>query len=308
MRMIIDVDAGIDDAEAILMALTYPSCTVEAITTVTGNVHLDKVNRNVCTILQQAGKQVPIYSGADRPLIENWNHDDRRYHMEDGLGDWDQRSPCALQLEDDHAAVALVRLINTYPHDITLVALGPLTNIAMAIRLDPSFADKVKQFVFMGGAVDAHGNTPIVSAEFNIWVDPEAAHVTLNTFQNAVMLSWETTLSHIIPAAEHERLCKLGTSLARFYDGINAKPRARTHHVFKGDHIIPDPLAMAITLEPDLILEEEFRHVAVELHGQHTRGQTIVNYTRWRTGKSNCRIIRRIDMGGVLRLYENMLS
>ena len=307
MRMIIDTDAGIDDAEAIMMALTYPSCSVEAIMTVTGNTHLDNVNRNVCTVLQQVGQYVPIYSGADRPLIEVWQDDERWYHMSDGLGEWSERPPCDLKIESEPAAMALVRLVNDSPDEVTLVALGPLTNIALAIRLDPTFADKVKQFVFMGGAVDAHGNTPTVSAEFNIWVDPEAAHIVLETFQQSIMLSWETTLAHIISAEDHERFCHLGTNLARFYEGINAKPRARTHYVFKGQPIIPDPLAMAITLEPDLILNEETRHVAVELHGKYSRGQTIVNYTRWRTDKSNVRIIRQINMEGVLRLYENML-
>jgi len=304
--MIIDTDAGIDDAEAILMALTYPTCTVDAITTVTGNVHRDKVNHNVCTILQQAGQSVPIYSGADRPLVEIWEDDERRYHMSDGLGEWDDRPPCDLTLESEPAAVALARLINESPNEITLVALGPLTNIALAIRLDPTLPDKVKQFVFMGGAVDAHGNTPSVAAEFNIWVDPESAYIVLNAFKKSIMLSWETTLTHIISAEDHDNLCRLGTPLAQFYEGINAKARARTHYVFKGKHIIPDPLAMAITLEPELILEEETRHVAIELRGQYSRGQTIVNYTRWKTAKPNVRIIRQIDMAGVLRLYQNM--
>jgi len=305
--MIIDTDAGIDDAEAILMALQSEQCQVEAITTVTGNVHRDKVNQNVCTILQQTGKSVPVYSGADRPLIEHWEHDDRRYHLEDGLGDWNDRPPCDMQLEDEPASVALVRLINQHPHELTLVALGPLTNIALAIRIDPTLPDKVKQFVVMGGAVDAHGNTPTVTAEFNIWVDPEAAWITFDAFPHTTLLSWETTLSHIISADNHDRLCNLGTPLAQFYEGINQKARDRTWHVFKGQHIIPDPLAMAITLYPDLILEAETRHVTVELNGAYTRGQTVVNYTRWKTDKPNVTIVRKIDMDGVLKLYEETL-
>ncbi len=308
IRMIIDTDAGIDDAEAILMALQSSHCQVEAITTVTGNVHRDKVNQNVCTILQQANQSVPIYSGSARPLIEQWQPDDRRYHMDDGLGDWNNRPTCELQLEDESAALALVRLVNQYPDELILVALGPLTNISLAIRIDPTFPEKVKQFVCMGGAVDAHGNTPTVTAEFNIWVDPEAAWITLDAFAESTMLSWETTVDHIISADDHNRFCNLGTSLAHFYDGINQKPRERTFHVFKGQHIIPDPLAMAITLHPDLILESEKRHVTVELQGQYTRGQIVVNYTRWKTDKPNVTIIRKIDMDGVLALYEAMLG
>ena len=306
MRMIIDTDAGIDDAEAIMMALTHPDVTVEAITTLTGNVHLDKVNRNVATVLQQVGKSVPVYSGADRPLVEKW-YNAETYHMDDGLGDWDARPSCEVKLEDEHAVMALIRLVNEAPNEITLVALGPLTNIALATRIDPNFLSKLKQFTFMGGAVDAHGNTPTVTAEFNIFIDPEAAHIVLSEIEEATMLSWETTVEHPIPMLDHERLCQLGTALSVFYAGIN-------HKVMKkfGDHAIghwlPDPLAMAITLEPELMLEAEKRHVTVELKGEHTRGQTVVNYTRYSKGRAKVNIIRKVDMQGVIRLYENMLN
>lgn len=150
MRMIIDTDAGIDDAEAIIMALTYPDNKVEAITTVTGNVHVDKVNQNICTILQQVRKSVPIYSGASHPIIKSWIDDKRRYHLEDGLGDWDERPSCELTIENEPAAIAMIRLVNQFPNELTLVALGPLTNIALAIRLDPTFPQKIKHLTVMG--------------------------------------------------------------------------------------------------------------------------------------------------------------
>ncbi len=306
MRLIIDTDAGIDDAEAIMMALTYPDVTVEAITTVTGNVHLDKVNRNVATVLQQVGKTVPVYGGADRPLVETW-YNEESYHLNDGLGDWDARPPCEVTLEDEHAVMALIRLVNEAPNEITLVALAPLTNIALATRLDPTFLTKLKQFTFMGGAVDGHGNTPTVTAEFNIFIDPEAAYIVLNEIEQATMLSWETTVEHPIPMQDHERMCQLGTSLSTFYAGINDKVMKKFGNRAIG-HWLPDPLAMAITLEPQLILETEKRHVTVELRGEHTRGQTVVNYTRYSKGRAKVDIVRKVNMQGVIRLYENMLT
>lgn len=307
MRMIIDTDCGIDDAEALIMALTHPAVTVEAITTVVGNTSLENVNRNVCTVMQQVGKQVPVYSGADRPLIENWFDDERRYHQSDGLGDWEQRPPVEVQLESKHAALALVDLINQNPNELTLVALGPLTNVALAVRFDPTLPEKIKHLVVMGGAVDAHGNTPTVSAEFNIWIDPEAAHIVFEAFPELTLLSWETTTNHPISWEDHERLKQLGTPLAEFYAGINEKSEQKHRHALPG-HWLPDPLAMAITLDPDLILEQEKRHVMVELQGKYTRGQTVVNYTRFATDKANTYIVRKVDMQGVLQLYEAMLS
>ncbi|MEL6269624.1 MAG: nucleoside hydrolase [Chloroflexota bacterium] len=307
MRMIIDTDAGIDDAEAILMALAYPDCAVEAITTVTGNVHLDLVNRNVATVLQQTGKTVPVYSGADRPLIEPWEHNEKGYHFADGLGDWDKRPPVEVNLEDEHAVTALIRLVNENPGELTLVALGPLTNIALAMRMDPTLPEKVREITVMGGAVDARGNTPTVSAEFNIRIDPEAAAIVFEAFPMVKLVTWETTLENVIPWDEHQRLCKLGTPLADFYAGMNAKGADRTYRNYKA-HLLPDPLAMAVTLDPSLVGAAEIYQMSIELNGTHTRGMTVVNYTRFATGTRNVTIIRQVDMDGVVRLYERMLQ
>jgi purine nucleosidase len=305
MKMIIDTDAGIDDAEAILMALTHPDNQVEAITTVAGNVALENVNRNVCTVLQQANRSVPIYAGASQPLVQSWQA--AAFHMADGLGEWDERPPCDLNLEEEHAVNALVRLAAAHPGELTLVALGPLTNIAMAIRLDPTFPQNIKQFTFMGGTSDAHGNTPTVTAEYNIFADPEAAHIVLNAFPQATMVGWEATLAHPIPWDHHDRLCSLGTQKAAFYEGIMRKVSEQPPRQTRG-RLIPDPLAMAVTLEPDLILESEQRHVTVELHGALTRGQTVVNYTDHQTGTPNVQIVRRLDIARVIPLYDQMLS
>ncbi|MEM6282505.1 MAG: nucleoside hydrolase [Chloroflexota bacterium] len=307
MRMIIDTDAGIDDAEAILMALAHPNCTVEAITTVTGNVHRDAVNQNVATVLQQAARTVPVYSGADVPLVEPWEFNEKGYHATDGLGDWPDRPPVDVQLEAEHAVAALIRLVNDNPGEITLVALGPLTNIALAVRLDPSLPEKLKAITVMGGAVDARGNTPTVAAEFNIRIDPEAAAIVFGAFPMVKLVTWETTLENVMPWEDHEKLCNLGTPLATFYTGINVLAGERTKRNFKA-HLLPDPLAMAVTLEPSLVEIEDIEQMNVELNGTHTRGMTVVNYTRFATGPRNVTIIRRVDMAGVVRLYEQMLQ
>ncbi len=136
-RLLIDTDAGIDDAEALMMALSHPGAQVEAITTVTGNVRVEQVNKNVCAVLTTMDAAVPVYSGAALPLVEAWQGS-AQYHLADGLGAWDQRPPCEPVVEQDHAANALVRLAADNPGELTLVALGPLTNIALAVRLRSS--------------------------------------------------------------------------------------------------------------------------------------------------------------------------
>lgn len=308
MRLMIDTDAGIDDAEAVIMALAHPAATVEAITTVTGNAHVSKVNRNICSILQVMGQQVPVYAGAAQPLVQPWQPEPDPYHRHDGMGNWDERPPCAPTLEAEHAANALVRLAAENPGELTLVALGPLTNVALATRLDPNFAQNIKQFVFMGGTIRAHGNVQ-PTAEFNVYCDPEAAYMVLKAFPMATMVSWETTMNHVFTWEQQTALTVGDTPRRVFYRGITAKAakRYREHYGHHGYHL-PDPLAMAITLKPDLILAQETHHVTVELYGAVTRGQTVVNYTRHNTGDSNVNIVTKINVDGVYSLFEMMLS
>ncbi|MAS33916.1 MAG: nucleoside hydrolase [Anaerolineaceae bacterium] len=307
IRIVIDTDAGIDDAEAILMALGHPHVIVEAITTVTGNIQVEQVNRNVQTVLDAAGKVIPVYSGAGLPLVEPWVGAGE-FHLNDGLGDWEARPPCSPKLEAQPAAEALVRLARENPGELTLVALGPMTNLALAIRLDPAFAQNIGRLVFMGGAAHAVGNTDRMAVEFNIGADPEAAHIVLNSFPRATMLDWEVTLSHPIPWAQYDRLCALPTALAGTFRGITGNvTRLWRDKPGSTGHLLPDPLAMAVALEPELILEQESRYVTVELEGRHTRGQTVVNYTLVDHGDPNVQVVKRVQMDGVLHLYEQML-
>lgn len=307
VSMLIDTDCGVDDAEAILMALRHAGTTVEAITTVTGNVHLDLVNRNVAVVQHVAGTNVPMYAGASEPLVESWQHAES-YHLRDGLGEWDDRPDVPLRLQPEAAAVALVRLANEHPQS-TLVALAPLTNLALAVRLDPTFPSKIGRLVVMGGAVNAVGNTERVATEFNIGADPEAAHIVFTSFPALTLVGWEATLAHPMAWADFDRLCALPTPYAAFFRGMNAKLTAVWRHLSGSTgHLLPDPLAMAVALEPSLILETEQRAVRIELNGTLTRGQTVVNYGRHDYGTVQSLIVKRVDMGGVLKLYENMLS
>ena len=178
-RLIIDTDPGVDDAQAILLASAHPHTKIEAILSVGGNVGLEHTTRNALTIVEAIGQDIPVYAGCDGPLVL-FGEDAAWVHGTDGLGDCGI-TPQSRKAEQEHAANALVRMANAEPDAFTLVAIGPLTNIALALKLDPELPNKLKRFVIMGGAVTGKGNTSNVTAEFNIFADPEAAHVVFES-------------------------------------------------------------------------------------------------------------------------------
>ncbi|MDE2853365.1 MAG: nucleoside hydrolase [Chloroflexota bacterium] len=308
MKLIIDTDAGVDDAQAIMLALAHPGVETLAITTLTGNVHIRQVNPNVLTILEIMGRDVPVYAGIDRPLISEWE-DAAEFHGGDGLGNLRERPALTRRIEDEHAVLALLRLAREHEGELTLIALGPLTNIAAAVRIDPAFPGRIKQFVFMGGTIAAQGNTPIVSAEYNIWTDPEAAAITLAAFKEATMLSWETTMAHGFPWDQFNALCAIDTARGRFFRAISQETAERLRGVYRRPaYLLPDPLAMAITLRPQLIRQSGKFYTTVELTGRHTRGQTVIDYTGISGNAPNVNVIQALDTDGVYELFVNALS
>jgi purine nucleosidase len=306
MRLIIDTDAGVDDAQAIMMALAHPGVTVEAITTLSGNVHVSKVLRNVQTVLQVMGASVPVYPGAESALLTAMPPEEAHVHGDDGLGDWQGRPPLQGTIERESAAEALVRLVNQSPGELTLIALGPLTNVAVALKLDPHLPSKLKRFVIMGGAIQAQGNTMMVTAEWNIHCDPDAAALVFDSFPELTMLSWEATLWNPLPWPVYEELCATPTPGGRMFGGITAKTKDFAKHLTPPPpgYLIPDPLAMAITLRPELAVESFRRHTVVELRGQYTRGQTVIDHMNRLGRPANVIHVTKVDMDGVAELYR----
>lgn len=306
MRLLIDTDAGVDDAQAIFLALAHPGVTVEAITTLTGNVHRDKVNRNVLTILALAGRDVPVYAGAVQPLVPGFWQAEERIHGSDGLGNYTRRPTLTGTVEPTPAAVELVRRASDAPGELTLVALGPLTNVALACRLDPDFPHKIKQLVFMGGTVSAMGNAPMVTAEFNFYCDPEAALIVLDAFPMSTMLSWETTLKHPFSWDQYDALIAHDTVFGRFMKDTTGTTADFLRQIGgeRVGYLLPDPLAMAVTLQPDLIIHEEQHYVSVEVQGQLTRGQSVIDYMGQTRHDPNVRVVLDLATDGVYALYE----
>lgn len=305
-RLIIDTDPGVDDAHAILLALAHPDVQVEAITTVNGNVGLDLTTANALKILDAAGKDVPVYRGCDRPLI-NRTLGAAHVHGQDGLGD------CGIPVskksaQSEHAVHALIRMANEYPGEFTLAAIGPLTNLAAALTIDPDLPGKFKQLVVMGGAIFSKGNTSTVTAEFNIHTDPEAASMVFSSWPMLSLLSWETTLDHVFNRAVLDRFFNLGTPRAKFFHATNQKILTFIRERLGQDMLFaPDGLALAAAVEPGIVTKSEKKYVSIELHGSQTRGQTVVDWYGSNGQPPNTEIILEVDQNRFVQLMENGL-
>lgn len=177
-RLIIDTDPGVDDAHVILLALAHPDVKAESITTLNCKLNLDLTTANALKILYAAGRDVPVYRGCDRQLF-NCVENTVLVHGEDGLGDCNiPASKNAVQSE--HAVHVLIHMANENPGGLTLAVIGPLTNLAVALSIDPDPPSKFKRLVIMGGAIYGKGNAKTVTSQFNIHTDPEAAHMVFS--------------------------------------------------------------------------------------------------------------------------------
>ena len=294
--LLIDTDPGVDDALALLMAFADMQSEsgrheVVGLTIAAGNVGLDHTVANALKLCEVCGVDVPVFVGAAEPLLHP-ARDAAYVHGRDGFGDTGY-APAARRAEAEHAALAILRLSHAHAGRLLLVALGPLTNLALALKLDPTLPTRVARCVVMGGAVSAHGNiTP--AAEFNIAFDPEAAHIVLSAFR-VELADWEAVVAHGVPHAATERWLAADSPRARFYAGISAHTRAWARAGRGERWHVADALAMALALQPEGALELRERPLAVELDGRHTRGATVVDWNRQDGGADNAAILMRYD-------------
>jgi len=277
-RIVIDCDPGIDDAQAIIMAHRHPEVKIEAITSVCGNVSLSRTTKNVLRILDVLDAEaIPVYAGADSALVEP-GENASFVHGEDGLGD--AALPASnRRVEKEHAALALSRLGKQDPGEISLIAIGPLTNLALALRLDPDLPSYYDRLVIMGGAHYAQGNTPNLPAEFNIYSDPDAAAIVFNNWPNLTMVSWEATIAHGLPLSDFKALMKYQNPPSKFLGNVTKHLIAFFEEKFNTQlSYAADPLAMAVMLEPDIVKKSVKKFVQIERFGRLSRGMTVVDW------------------------------
>jgi purine nucleosidase len=279
--LLIDTDPGVDDALALLMAFNDSNHQLLGLTIAAGNVGLEHTVRNALKLCEVAGREdVPVYAGCADPLLHP-AADAAYVHGRDGFGDIGYE-PALRAAESEHAGKLL------------LIALGPLTNIALALKLDPTLPQRIKRFVVMGGAVSAHGNIT-AAAEFNIAFDPEAAHIVFQGFPHIDLADWEAVIAHGFLHAEAEQWLQADSPGARFYERISLQTRNWSVDR-RGDHWhSADALAMAYALHPEGAEELLERPVAVELAGTLTRGATVVDWNRQEGRPDNATLLMRYD-------------
>lgn len=272
---LIDTDTASDDAVALIMALRAPHVRVLAITTVAGNVPVEQATRNALYVAELCDSNVPVYGGAAHPLRREPAHAEW-FHGKDGLGDHGYPAP-KRGAEAAHAVDAIIATIAAHP-GIVLVTLGPLTNMALALAKAPEIAANVSRCVVMGGNPCCEGNvTP--AAEYNIWVDPEAARVVLRSGLPIELAGWHLSRGDaVLNEADIGHVLSLGTRTAGF--AIECNSRAMEgYRVQTGESgiALPDPTAMCIALDPAVCTQVSSHHVEVEVNSELTRGMTVVD-------------------------------
>ncbi|HET6431209.1 nucleoside hydrolase [Dyella sp.] len=291
-QLLIDTDPGVDDALAILMAHAHGD--VAGLSVAAGNVGLAHTMRNALTLVDLLGVRTPVFAGCATPLVRQSDEDAAFVHGSDGFGDIGFAEPIATA-QEEVAAQALLRLTRERPGELTLVALAPLTNLALALRLDPTLPERVARLVVMGGAVTGVGNTGKVPAEFNIGFDPEAAHVVFESFPQFDLVDWEATLRYAFDDTQFDRWLAAGDHRADFFGKVFGTARTFNEAHARRGVIAADALAMAVAIDPAIVTRAERRHVAVELDGSLTRGATVVDWAGRSRREPNANIVLEID-------------
>lgn len=275
-RIILDTDPGIDDALAILLALASPEVDLAGIGVSAGNCDLPDGVRNALSVVALTPwPQTPVCAGASVPLIRPLftapeTHGDR------GLG-YARLNDSPYPVANEHAVDLIIREIMAAPGEVTLVAVAPLTNVAMAIRKEPRIIKAVREVIIMGGAVRAEGNTTQMG-EFNFFVDPHAAHIVMSSGMPITLLPWDVTKDVLMTQAHVDRLLEIDSPITRFIADAT-RFYIEFHELcfgFSGCSL-NDPIALAMAFTPDLATTTPV-HIAVEYQSELTAGRAVIGY------------------------------
>jgi purine nucleosidase len=307
-RIIIDTDTGVDDALAIILALRSPELRVEAITTVAGNVEVEKCTRNCLLLLHllQPERFPVVAQGAKKPLVRRLVTAPE-VHGDDGLGDIASGYPTPEErTTNKNATEVILALLHRYPRQITVVAIGPLTNIAHAIRRDFKTMKKTREIVIMGGAFDVAGNTGPV-AEFNMYVDPEAADRVLHSGIPITLIPLDVTQKVVLQRPDVVRLAHKGSNeIGPFIERMTKKYMQyhETTEGFSGGYL-HDPLAVGVAVNKRFVRCRDV-HVEVETRGELTRGMTVAELRlRHEQKQPNARMAFEVNQNEFVRFFKS---
>ncbi|KAK9298958.1 hypothetical protein QLX08_007875 [Tetragonisca angustula] len=303
-KIIIDTDAGADDAVAIFLILKSEN-DILAITCSYGNTYVKNAVTNVLKILTVANRSdIPVYKGAEKALINEYNeYTEDNYFGCDGLGDFNFTEEIIAEVnKTKHAAVALVDLVKQYPYQITLLSIGPSTNVATAIALEPSFLKYLKNHIILGSSVSGIGNIS-PNVEFNFYQDPEANYMILHKNTTNILFPWETAINSYISLDWRKNILgKINSSIVNFLN------KAEQKSLTKSDSwSVSDAMAAAVMLQPQLVTKSIVTNVSPVMDG-FARGSVLVDYANLTSRSKNTEIIQSIDTAAFQQLVLEKLS
>jgi inosine-uridine nucleoside N-ribohydrolase len=310
-KVIIDTDPGVDDSMAILFALRSPAIEVVGLTTVFGNVSIDNATANALTLAGMSGYSIPVARGAEHPLVKDLRPPPTFVHGSDGLGEAGLQNPVGEAIEMSGAEF-IVDMARRFPGEITLVPVGPLTNIALALALEPRLPELIKEVVLMGGSARADGNVSPV-AEANIFGDPDAADIVFNASWKVTMVGLDVTTQVRLKDDRLERMAAADPEFGGFIYSISRfyKKFYQSRGV-DGGFYVHDPSAVAYVIAPDLF-EVKAARVRVA-SGGFAIGQTITAFgtppefwTAWHEAPE-VDVCVGVDAERFLELFEETLK
>lgn len=274
IKIILDCDPGHDDAVAIMLAAKSPKIDLLGITVVAGNQTLENTERNARNIVQCLGIDVPVYAGCDRPMIrEKMTAGD--IHGSTGL-DGPVFEPLTKELEKEHAVSFIIRTLMESDGDITMVTTGPMTNLGMAIRMEPKIVDKIKQIVLMGGAYTNGNVTP--AAEFNIIADGDAAYVCFTSGRPITMMGLDVTRQVLCYPSIVERMGKIGNKASKLFVDLMGHFCKSQKEVFGWEGgPLHDPVTIAYLIDPSVV-EVKPMNVQIDIRSTQSYGRTNCDY------------------------------
>ena len=299
-RIIIDTDPGVDDALAVLLALASPEIQLEALTTTQGNVTVEKATRNILSVLELAhASHIPVAQGSMFPLVQPLRASDS-VHGASGIGNSKLPEPRSKPVPQ-HAVDYLIERVLAEPNQITIFPIGPLTNIAMAIRKAPGFAKAVKEFVIMGGAIHEGGNaTPL--AEFNIFVDPHAAHIVFHSGIPITLIPLDATHKCLLEQEHVDRLLKIRSPVSRFIsEAVEVYLKSSLERGYAGS-ALHDPLTLATIIAPELLSLKEY-YLDVDISGGVSMGKTFADFYHMTQKPANMKVALDVRAEDFIELF-----
>jgi purine nucleosidase len=300
-RIILDTDPGIDDALAILLALASPELRLEAVTVTSGNCSTAQGVVNALRVLELAGAtHVPVAPGLARPLLQPLLTAPET-HGDTGLG-YAQLPPPRQQPAKQHAVDLLIERIMAASGEITIVAIAPLTNLALAIRREPALVQAIREVIIMGGALRHEGNTTPL-AEFNVYVDPHAAHIVYHSGLPITLVPLDVTYQCTLTQADVDRLLAIDSPITRFVADAT-RFYMEFHDEYQGIQgcVINDPLALALTFAPELV-ETSPLHVTVDLHSELSLGKTMADFYQMWSKPPNMQVALKVQSRRFIELF-----